>query len=253
MHVKGKYRLRPMLFLSIRKDKNHGVSMYSRSIFRRDLTGGRLFEDRADAARELAAALAAYRGKNPLVLAIPRGAVTMGRILADELGGELDVVLVRKLRAPLSPELAVGAIEESGWAHVADHAASAGADEAHLRAEKETQLEALRARRKMYTPERAPVDPAGRTVIVVDDGLATGETMIAALHAVRSKEPSRLVCAVPVAAADSLSRVAPYADEVVCLHAPADFQSVGQFYVSFSQVEDEQVVALLCETEQAHR
>jgi len=242
-----------MLFLSIRKDKNHGVSMYSRSIFRRDLTGGRLFEDRADAARELAAALAAYRGKNPLVLAIPRGAVTMGRILADELGGELDVVLVRKLRAPLSPELAVGAIEESGWAHVADHAASAGADEAHLRAEKETQLEALRARRKMYTPERAPVDPAGRTVIVVDDGLATGETMIAALHAVRSKEPSRLVCAVPVAAADSLSRVAPYADEVVCLHAPADFQSVGQFYVSFSQVEDEQVVALLCETEQAHR
>jgi predicted phosphoribosyltransferase len=227
--------------------------MYSRSIFRRDLTGGRLFEDRADAARELAAALAAYRGKNPLVLAIPRGAVTMGRILADELGGELDVVLVRKLRAPLSPELAVGAIEESGWAHVADHAASAGADEAHLRAEKETQLEALRARRKMYTPERAPVDPAGRTVIVVDDGLATGETMIAALHAVRSKKPSRLVCAVPVAAADSLSRVAPYADEVVCLHAPADFQSVGQFYVSFSQVEDEQVVALLCETEQAHR
>jgi predicted phosphoribosyltransferase len=227
--------------------------MYSRSIFRRDLTGGRLFEDRADAARELAAALAAYRGKNPLVLAIPRGAVTMGRILADELGGELDVVLVRKLRAPLSPELAVGAIEESGWAHVADHAASAGADEAHLRAEKETQFEALRARRKMYTPERAPVDPAGRTVIVVDDGLATGETMIAALHAVRSKKPSRLVCAVPVAAADSLSRVAPYADEVVCLHAAADFQSVGQFYVSFSQVEDEQVVALLCETEQAHR
>ena len=191
--------------------------------------------------------------KASLVLAIPRGAVTMGRILADELGGELDVVLVRKLRAPLSPELAVGAIEESGWAHVADHAASAGADEAHLRAEKETQLEALRARRKMYTPERAPVDPAGRTVIVVDDGLATGETMIAALHAVRSKKPSRLVCAVPVAAADSLSRVAPYADEVVCLHAPADFQSVGQFYVSFSQVEDEQVVALLCETEQAHR
>jgi predicted phosphoribosyltransferase len=177
----------------------------------------------------------------------------MGRILADELGGELDVVLVRKLRAPFSPELAVGAIEESGWAHIADHAASAGADEAHLRAEKEAQLEALRARRKMYTPARAPVDPAGRTVIVVDDGLATGETMIAALHAVRSKKPSRLVCAVPVAAPDSLSRVAPYADEVVCLHAPADFQAVGQFYVSFSQVEDEEVVALLGETEQAHR
>jgi putative phosphoribosyl transferase len=227
--------------------------MYSRSIFRRDMTGGKLFQDRADAARELAAALAAYRGKNPLVLAIPRGAVPMGRVLADELGGELDVVLVRKLRAPFSPELAVGAIEESGWAHIADHASSAGADEAHLQTERETQLEALRARRKMYTPARAPLDPAGRIAIVVDDGLATGETMIAALHAVRSRKPSRLVCAVPVAAPDSLRRVAPYADEVVCLHAPADFQAVGQFYATFSQIEDEEVVALLNATEQAHR
>jgi predicted phosphoribosyltransferase len=105
----------------------------------------------------------------------------------------------------------------------------------------------------MYTPARAPLDPAGRTVIVVDDGLATGETMIAALHAVRSKKPSRLVCAVPVAAQDSLRRVAPYADEVVCLHAPAEFHAVGQFYASFAQVEDQDVVALLGETEQAHR
>ena len=219
--------------------------MYSRSIFRRELSGGKLFEDRADAARELASALSAYRGKNPLVLAIPRGAVPMGRILADELGGELDVVLVKKLRAPSSPEFAVGAIEESGWAHIADHASSAGANEAYLRAEKEAQLEALRARRKMYTPARAPIDPAGRTVIVVDDGLATGETMIAALHAVRSRNPSRLVCAVPVAAPDSLSRVTSYADEVVCLHAPADFYAVGQFYASFEQVEDREVVSLL--------
>lgn len=177
----------------------------------------------------------------------------MGRILADELGGELDVVLVRKLRAPFSPEFAVGAIEETGWAHIADHAASAGADEAYLQTEKQTQLETLRARRKMYTPARAPLDPAGRTVIVVDDGLATGETMIAALHAVRSRKPSRLVCAVPVAAPDSLRRVAPYADEVVCLHTPANFHAVGQFYASFSQVEDEEAVALLKATEQAHR
>jgi putative phosphoribosyl transferase len=219
--------------------------MYSRSIFRRELSGGKLFEDRADAARELASALSAYRGKNPLLLAIPRGAVPMGRILADELGGELDVVLVKKLRSPSSPEFAVGAIEESGWAHIADHASSAGADDAYLREEREAQLQALRARRKLYTPARAPIDPAGRTVIVVDDGLATGETMIAALHAVRSRKPSRLVCAVPVAAPDSLRRVAPYADEVVCLHKPADFYAVGQFYVSFSQVEDEEVVALL--------
>jgi putative phosphoribosyl transferase len=219
------------------------------SIVQDDISGGRLFQDRADAARQLAVALAAYRGKHPLVLAIPRGAVPMGRILADELGGELDVVLVRKLRAPFSPEFAVGAIEESGWAHIADHAASAGADEAYLRTEKQTQLETLRARREMYTPARAPLDPAGRTVIVVDDGLATGETMIAALHAVRSRKPSRLVCAVPVAAPDSLRRVAPYADEIVCLHKPVDFHAVGQFYASFSQVEDEEAVALLKATE----
>ena len=118
------------------------------SIFQRPMTGGRLFRDRADAARQLAVALAAYRGKHPLVLAIPRGAVPMGRIIADELGGDLDVVLVRKLGAPFNPEFAVGAIAESGWAHITDHAASAGADAAYLQAEKQTQLEKLRARRK---------------------------------------------------------------------------------------------------------
>jgi len=226
--------------------------MYTRPVYGREPIHGKLFRDRADAARQLAAQLYAYRGGNPLVLAIPRGAVPMGRIIADELGGELDVVLVRKLRAPFSPEFAVGAIEESGWAHIADHAKGAGADEAYLRHEKETQLEALRARRKLYTPARAPLDPEGRKVIVVDDGLATGETMIAALHAVRSKKPARLVCAVPVAAPDSLERVAPYAHEVVCLHAPPDFYAVGQFYGSFSQVEDEEVVALLGTEERTH-
>ena len=200
------------------------------SIFQRPVTGGRLFRDRTDAARQLVAALAAYRGKHPLVLAIPRGAVPMGRIIADELGGDLDVVLVRKLGAPFNPEFAVGAIAESGWAHITDHAVSAGADQAYLQKEKQKQLETLRTRRKMYTPARAPLDPAGRIVIVVDDGLATGETMIAALHAVRSGRPSRLVCAVPVAPPDSVRRVIAHADEIVCLHTPADFYAVGQFY-----------------------
>src|SRR3970040_1381887 len=99
------------------------------------------FRDRADAAGKLAAALQAYRGKNPLVLAIPRGAAPMGRVLAAELGGELDLVLVRKLRAPDSPELAVGAIDESGWTYVAEYARSAGADEAYLAREERTQLD----------------------------------------------------------------------------------------------------------------
>lgn len=204
-----------------------------------------MFLDRVAAAKRLAVALAQYRGQRPLVLAIPRGAVGMGRVLADELEGELDVVLVRKLRAPGSPEFAVGAIDETGWAYIAPHARSAGASDKYLKQEQHAQLEILRKRRALYTPSRPPIDPAGRITMVVDDGLATGATMIAALHAVRMKHPAKLICAVPVAAPDSLESVRPYADDVVCLEAPAHFYAVGQFYRSFPQVEDEEVVALL--------
>lgn len=205
----------------------------------------RLFEDRLDAGRRLAAALAAYKGRHPLVLAIPRGAVEMGGEIANLLGGELDVVLVKKLRAPGSPEFAVGAVDETGWTYVAPHAASAGADEAYLAREKATQLELLRRRRAQYTPARAAADPAGRIAIVIDDGIATGASMIAALHAVRAKKPAKLVCAVPVAPPESLESLRPYADDLVCLEAPENFMAVGQFYRRFEQVEDDEVVALL--------
>jgi len=204
-----------------------------------------IFRSRIDAAQRLATALAMYKGRNPLVLAIPRGAVVMGRVLADELGGELDVVLVRKLGAPYSAEFAVGAIDETGWAYVAEHARGAGADERYLEQEKRAQLETLHKRRAQYTPARPAIDPGGRIAIVVDDGLATGATMIAALHAVRAKQPERLVCAVPVAAPDSLANVRPYCDELVCLEAPPDFFAVGQFYGEFRQVEDDEVIELL--------
>lgn len=203
------------------------------------------YRDRIDAARRLAGALAAYRGRNPLVLAIPRGAVAMGRVIADALGGELDVVLVRKLPAPGSPEFAVGAIDETGWAYVADYAAQAGADEAYLARERERQLATLRARRAVYSPLRPPIGAVGRVAIVVDDGLATGATMIAALHAVRAQRPAELVVAVPVAAPESVEQVRPYADAVVCLAEPAGFHAVGQFYASFPQVDDATVAALL--------
>jgi len=205
----------------------------------------RHFEDRLDAGRRLAAALAAFKGRHPLVLAIPRGAVAMGAEIARLLEGELDVVLVKKLHAPGSPEFAVGAVDESGWTYVADHAAQAGATDAYLAREKAEQLEILRRRRAQYTPAGAPADPAGRIAIVVDDGIATGASMIAALHAVRAKKPARLVCAVPVAPPESLEQMRPYADEVVCLETPEEFMAVGQFYRHFEQVEDEEVVALL--------
>lgn len=206
-----------------------------------------VFRDRIDAAERLAGALAEYRGRNPLVLAIPRGAVPMGRVIARRLEGELDVVLVRKLRAPFSPEFAVGAIDETGWAYVAPHARQAGADERYLDEEKAAQLATLRRRRASYTPHRPPIDPAGRVAIVIDDGLATGATMIAALHAVRARGPARLVCAVPVAPPDSVEAVRPYCDEVVCLDTPWDFGAVGRFYRDFDQVEDDEVIRLLDE------
>jgi predicted phosphoribosyltransferase len=201
-----------------------------------------MFEDRLDAARQLADALAAWRGSNPLVLAIPRGAVPMGAALADALQGELDVVLVHKLSSRWNPEYAIGAIDESGWSFVSD---PGEADEAWLREEKARRLEGLRQRRAQYSPERPPIDARDRVAIIVDDGLATGATMIAALHAVRAQAPKRLICAVPVAAPDSLRKVEAYADEVVCLYAPWTFHAVGQFYRRFGQVEDDEVIACL--------
>lgn len=202
------------------------------------------FLNRDDAARKLAEKLEIYRGRHPLVLAIPRGAVPMARTLARALDGDLDVVLVRKLRAPGNPELAIGSIDETGWTYLADYAHQI-AGLSHIEKEKEIQLEVMRSRRAQYTPVRPPLDPAGRIVIVVDDGLATGSTMIAALHAIRARNPGKLICAVPVSPPDTLLKIESYADEVVCLHAPEVFYAVGQFYSDFPQVSDEQVMELL--------
>lgn len=206
-----------------------------------------IFSNREEAARRLADKLAAYKGQNPLVLAIPRGAVPMARIVAEALGGEFDVVLVRKLGAPGNPEFAIGAIDETGWAYLGPYAALAGANADYIERAKARELETIRKRRAQYSPLHPPIEPKGRIVIVIDDGLATGSTMLAALHALRQRAPQKLVCAVPVAPPDTLEKVADKADEVVCLYAPENFQAVGQFYADFGQVEDEEVIALLSE------
>lgn len=204
-----------------------------------------MFLDRNEAANQLAEKLIAYRGKNPLVLAIPRGAVPMAKIITAHLGGGYDVVLVRKLRAPLYPEFAIGAVDESGWMYVADYAARAGADDKYIAYEKQLQMDAIKKRRELYTPTHGPIETKDRIVIIVDDGLATGASMIAALHNVRKSKPAKLICAVPVAPRDTLKKVAALADEVICLETPDDFEAVGQFYVNFPQVEDSEVVAIL--------
>ena len=204
-----------------------------------------MFRDRDEAANRLAEKLKSYRGKNPLILAIPRGAVPMGKIIADKLAGELDVVLVRKLRAPHQPELALGSVNESGWTYLADFAELYGGSADYLEAEKQAQLQTIRQRRAQYTPIRPSISPAGRIVIVIDDGLATGATMISALHGLRGMKPAKLICAIPVSPPDTLTKVTELADEVVCLETPSFFQAVGQFYQHFPQVDDEEVIALL--------
>ena len=210
-----------------------------------------MFYDRNEAAKRLAEKLKRFKGLNPLILAIPRGAVPMAKLIAEKLDGSYDVVLVRKLRAPFQPELAIGSIDESGWTYIADFVASTNADDTYINAEKKLQLQSIHSRRTQYTPARPPIDPSGRIVIVVDDGLATGATMIAALHGLRNKNPSKLICAVPVSPPSALYKIAELADEIVCLKIPEDFQAVGQFYMHFPQVEDDEVIQMLSESSHA--
>ena len=201
------------------------------------------FTNREQAATLLAERLTDQRGKNPLVLGVPRGAVPMARIIADALDGELDVVLVRKLRAPAQPELAIGAVDEAG-AVLKGRYFDMASDE-YMRGEIRTQQEILRKRRELYTRAQPAIDPAGRVVIIVDDGIATGSSMLAAIASVRAHKPRRLVGAIGVAPPETLQRIGSEADEVVCLYSPADFYAVGQFFEDFSEVTDEMVVAAL--------
>lgn len=203
-----------------------------------------LFQNREHAAHLLAQRLSAYyQNKNPLVLAIPRGAIGMAEIIADALGGELDVVLVRKLGAPDQPELAIGAIDEAGNVFLSGYGRDI--DSAYLEAEKQAQLDILRKRRAQYTPSRGAIDSHGRLVIVVDDGIATGSTMTAALRSIRKSKPKELVGAVAVASPAAARAMSREADAIVCLDVPAEFYAVGQFFEDFSQVSDEEVTAIL--------
>ncbi|MGB8711666.1 MAG: phosphoribosyltransferase [Onishia taeanensis] len=209
-----------------------------------------LFRDRQDAGWQLATALRDYR--QPLVLGLPRGGVPVAFEVAQALGGELDVLVVRKLGVPWQPELAMGAIASNGIC-ILNHAliARLGVSQERLNAIIADETRELKRRELAYRGHRPLPRITGRSVIVVDDGLATGATMQAAVEALREDAPGELVVAVPVAAADSLAEIATLADRVVCLHAPHAFMSVGQWYQTFGQTSDEEVIALLARASSA--
>ena len=184
--------------------------------------------------------------EKPLVLAIPRGGIEVGAAIARGLGCELDVVLSRKLRAPNQPERALGAVSESGVVYLNRCAAAmTNAGNAYVESERKQQLDEIDRRRKMFRAVRPQADVRGRTVILTDDGIATGATMIAALKTVRATGAKQVIVAVPVGAPDRIDALRPLCDRVECLVEPADFWAVGQFYRDFEQVSDERVVELL--------
>lgn len=206
------------------------------------------FANRQDAGRRLASALERFRDKSPVVLALPRGGVPIGYEIAAALGCPLDIVLVRKLGAPYQPELAAGAVVDGERPEIVinEDVASAldlSADFFERAARRE--LAEIARRRRLYLPGRTHPMLAGKTVILADDGIATGATARAALRAVRRQKPARLVLAVPVAPPETIAELAPECDEVVCLAQPLDFGAIGFYYADFHQMDDAEVVALL--------
>jgi putative phosphoribosyl transferase len=212
-----------------------------------------MFRDREDAALRLAEMLHRREMHAPIVLGVPRGGVVIGAIAARELGADLGVVLARKLRHRDYPELAIGAISETGEVYLDRHGQEvAGQDRAYLEQECRLQLAEIERRKTVLRGGR-PLPPlAGRTVIVTDDGIATGSTMIAALKALKAQGPREVIVAVPVAAPQELGEVRRWCDDLVCPLSPPWFRAVGQFYEDFTQVEDEEVVVLLHAADSPH-
>lgn len=207
-----------------------------------------LFTDRHDAGRQLTKRLQPLKGQRPVVLALPRGGVPLGFEIARALAAPLDLVLVRKIGAPHHEELAIGAIadgEDPELVIDSDLATHLDVSPEYLAEAKAAALREIERRRRAWFGDRQPVDVTGCTAIVVDDGIATGATMLAALRATRRRKPARVVLAVPVAPPDTLKKLRSEADQVVCLDTPADFFAVGQFYRRFPQLDDEEVIALL--------
>ncbi len=206
------------------------------------------FLDRADAGRQLAAMLARYKDRRPVVLALPRGGVPVAAEVAGVLDAPLDLILVRKIGVPFQPELAMGAVVDGPDPlvvrneDVIRHAGISGAGFAEVR---DRELAEIKRRRTRYLGGRTHPELEGRTVIVIDDGVATGATTRAALRSVRRRDPELLILAVPVAPTETLQALAEEVDEIVCLENYESFMAIGAYYADFRQVPDEEVIAIL--------
>jgi predicted phosphoribosyltransferase len=208
-----------------------------------------LFQDRHDAGRRLAVLLEPFRGERPVVVGVPRGGVPVAAEVARALGAPLDVAVVRKIGAPRNPEYAIGALAEGGVHVLSGEAVRAlGLSDTALEALIARVEGELAERLRRYRGAREPVELAGRTAILVDDGLATGRSALAAVDSLRKRDAARVILATPVAAPESVKRLRAHADEVVCLETPADLWAVGSWYVDFAPTTDEEVRALLAES-----
>ncbi len=210
-----------------------------------------LFKDRQEAGELLARELAEFQGRRVVVLGIPRGGIIVARELARRLQADLDIVLAHKLRTPGQTELAMGSVSEDGRLFLNEEIVrEMGIGEAYIQQEKARQMAEIRRRTDLFRRVSPKVPLAGRTVIITDDGVATGATTQAAFWAVRLEKPEKLIAALPVGPEDTISRLAEDVDEMICLRTPPFFAAVGQFYRRFEPVEDEEVLKILEEEQQ---
>jgi predicted phosphoribosyltransferase len=208
--------------------------------------GDVMFSDRIDAGQRLASALMEYKRNDLIILAIPRGGVIVAHEVAKKLEASLDIVIPRKIRAPSQPELAIGAVTQDGTTllntEIIHHL---NVSESYLQEEKQIQIEEINRRMRKYRGDRKSVVLNGKVVILIDDGIATGATVRAAIRSIRKQKPMSIIIAVPVGPRDTIEKVKKEADEVVCLDTPEPFFAISQFYRRFNQTSDEKVIRLL--------
>lgn len=203
-----------------------------------------MFKDRYQAATLLTKELEKYKNTNGIILAVPRGGVPVGYVVAKDLNLPLDLILSKKIGHPRNPEYAIGSVSLSGI-YVDENVTDVSME--YIQKEADRLLKVLHEKSKLYTGNRAPTDFTNKTVIIVDDGIATGNTILATIDSLRKSKPKEIIVAVPVAPSSTVRKLSQYVDELICLYVPENFQSVGQFYDDFSQVDDTEVIRLMQE------